>query len=60
MSVEGVYVDTSSLETVVYFLSVFEHSATEVVKMTENQSALLNPDDLSLHLILFFLYLSFF
>lgn len=57
MSAEGVFVDTASLETVVYFLSVFEHSATGVVKMTENQTALLNPDDLSFHHFLLFFYL---
>lgn len=59
MSAEGVFVDTASLETVVYFLSVFEHSATGIVKRTENQSALLNPDDLSFHHFLLF-FISFF
>lgn len=60
MPAEGVFVDTASLETVVCFLLVFECSATGAVRMTENQSLLFSPDDLSyLHFFAFFFFYYF-
>lgn len=44
---EGGFVDTASLETLICFLSVFQCSATSAVRMTENQSTLFTPDDFS-------------